>query len=187
MKRTAKLPPSLTGMEHSVSHARETGLDFLTEPDGLDLLSNMVANRFTTRQIAEHLHVGVVELARLLKTNPKAIEAVEIGTAILNSEVESRMLDRITGYDYAEETLEPVGVDPITGETTYMCVKKVVKHVLPSEKLITEWLKARDPDKWSGDALIQFNTVNVSAEDKAQAARAAIQSILAPDEPQNAE
>lgn len=187
MKRTAKVPPDLTGMESAISHARQTGVEYLTEPDGLELLSIMTANRLTTRQMAEKLGVGMVELARLLKTHPKAIEAVEIGTAILNSEVESRMLDRITGYDYYEETLEPAELDPISGEPVYRCVKRVKKHVLPSEKLITDWLKARDSDKWSGDALIQFNTLNVSAEDKAQAARAAIQQILAPENAQEGE
>jgi transposase-like protein len=87
-------------------------------------------------------------------------EALRKGKAVVDAEIENKLLDNARGYTYWEETQELVKeLNPMTGrvEEFLKTVKRVKKHVKGDTTAQIFWLKNRKPDQWRDKQHIQHS------------------------------
>lgn len=158
-------------------HRPRLELEGLKSEEGTAALSLLAAKGLTWAEMGAALDINPATLMLYCQENPECMRAVNVGTALVTSRVESKLLQRAEGYSYDEVTTELV-YDKETGTEEYKETKRVRKHVAPETAAIKEWLVKRDPERWGSDTSITVNQLNVGLTDKQQAAEAYIKSII---------
>lgn len=163
---------------YEAQHRPALDLDYLSSPEGLELLAKMTALGLTWSQMASRLGCKPASLIEYVKTHKECSDKVNEALRLVASvNVEGALYKRATGYDYTEETYEMKGFDEY-GQPIYLKTKEVVKHMPPDVNAAKTWLKTMEPDMWKDDAQIQVNNVYLDAEDKLLAARQRIDEVL---------
>lgn len=141
------------------------------------VLTRMASEGLSWLDMSKELHCTPAELYLSVRGSEELTRAVATGTAVCASRVEGALLKKALGYSYEEVTQELVGVSP-EGEDVYKETKRVTKEVQPDVAAIKLYLENRDPERWQKDALLQVNTIQITAEDKRDAAMKAIAEVL---------
>lgn len=155
-------------------------------PDMVSRAFAAAQNHATDKDIAKSLGISVDSLARYQRDFADFADAIKRGGAISDDVAEESLFKRVKGYEYEEvETI--LELDPKTGESKPIKVRKIKKHVPPDTTADIIWLKHRRKKQWGDrqqerdpdeDAKIEALIKSMEA-----AARAGLQQTTVPDDP----
>jgi hypothetical protein len=101
----------------------------------------------TNQTFADFFEVNITTIEYWIKHYPDFREAKKAGGISADMRVVASLYQRAVGYDFEEEQ-----VFQVRGKLKKI---KVQKHVIPSERAISQWLTNRVPEQWSNKATIQ--------------------------------
>lgn len=96
-------------------------------------------------QIAHNIGISVSTYYAWQNSYPEFSEAIKKGKAPVDEEVENALLKSALGYDY-EETVTEVIELPDGKQRKH--IRKIKRHIPPSNLAQFFWLKNRKPEKW---------------------------------------
>lgn len=130
----------------------------------------------TDEEIGYALSLERITILRAKARFPELRAAYEKGSKVANERVEQSLFKRACGYEYIEETKEPVLVMNDKGklltDPELKVTKVVKKHVPPDVAAISMWLRNKKAEDWKDlkPVIIQNNQNNlVITENKIKA------------------
>lgn len=115
------------------------------DPKMLLAIEYMARNGLTDAQMSEKLGVSEVTFNAWKKTYPEFLNALKIGKADADDQVEASLFRMATGYEHEVE--KPMIVS--TGDyVTEVEIVKYTERLAPNPTSMIFWLKNRRPEKW---------------------------------------
>ncbi|WP_348624677.1 transposase [Paenibacillus peoriae] len=152
--------------------ARPSKYDSHVKPK-LNLVESWARDGLIDEQIANNLGISTTVYYEYKQKYPEFAEALKNGKDDIDIMVENSLLKRAMGYEFEEETREPL-YNPVSGEaiknedgSPMIVVTKVVrKQLAPDTTAQIFWLKNRRPQAWRDKQDIDMNAnVKVKLED----------------------
>lgn len=125
---------------------RTTYKDWITE-EGLALIEGWARDGLTQEQIAHNIGINPATVTQWKKERPKIAKALKDGKEVIDRKVENALIKRALGYEYTEQTKEPV-YNKETDKQEMVVTREVTKHVEPHTTAQIFWLKNRKPEDW---------------------------------------
>lgn len=141
----------------------------------LTLIEAWARDGLTLDQIAHNLGVALSSLCEYKNHYSELSEALKRGKDDIDIIVENSLLKRAMGYEFEEETREPL-YNPVTGEPIMdhqgnhkIAITKVVrKQVVPDTTAQIFWLKNRRPVAWRDKQDIEHSGTMTNKIDMSQ-------------------
>lgn len=121
------------------------------ENEKLILLEGWARDGLSDEQIAHNMGIALGTYYDWRKKFPKFSEAIKKGKEVVDREVENALYKSAMGYSVDECTYER-RFDKKKGTYEMTLIKKVTKHIPPSNTAQIFWLKKRKPDVWGDEA-----------------------------------
>lgn len=135
------------------------------EKDNLILLQGWARDGLTDEQIAHNMGIQRSTLKEWKKRFPAIAAVLKKTKEVVDREVENALYKSAMGYDVTEETWER-RFNKKTGNYELTLIKKIVRHIPPSNTAQIFWLKNRRPHQWREKQEIEVNEamLNKAAE-----------------------
>lgn len=115
--------------------------EYWLTPEGLVLLEGWARDGLTDEQIAHNMGINKATLYRWKEKYCDICNALKIGKAVVDRQVENALLKRALGYSYTEIKEKYEGQDLAERTVTK-------KQVVPDVTAQIYWLKNRKPGDW---------------------------------------
>ena len=123
----------------------ETLIHKWLEPQNLTRIQGWARDGLVQEDIARQIGIKYGTMRQWLAKYPEIRTAVEIGRDSADRNVENALYKKAMGYE-VEETETTIAVMP-DGEKRQQ-VKKIKRHIPPSDTAMIFWLKNRKPAEW---------------------------------------
>lgn len=132
--------------------ARKPGRPSKYKPDYTEQARKLCALGAIDKDLAEFFKVSEQTINAWKEKQPEFLEALKVGKADLDAQVEHKLFHRAMGYEHAE-----VHVTNYQGVVT---LTPLVKHYPPDTTAAIFWLKNRQPGKWRETKAIELTGAN---------------------------
>lgn len=110
-------------------------------------IEGMARDGYLDKDVAAALGISVQTLYNWKDKYPDFNEALKQGKAVIDAEVENKLLDNARGHVFWEETQE-LAINPDNGKKEMITTKRVLKYIKPDTTAQIFWLKNRKPEVW---------------------------------------
>lgn len=130
-------------------------------PENLTRLRGWAMDGLTDAQIAENIGISTVTIWDWKSKYPNFANALKKGKDVADREVENALYKSAMGYDVIEE-IQELRLNKETSKYEMVVVRKVKKHIPPSNTAQIFWLKNRKPHEWREKQEVEVNSESLN-------------------------
>ena len=130
-------------------------------PENLTRLRGWAMDGLTDAQIAENIGISTVTIWDWKSKYPSFANALKKGKDVADREVENALYKSAMGYDVVEE-IQELRLNRETNEQEMVVVRRIKKHIPPSNTAQIFWLKNRKPHEWREKQEVEVNSESLN-------------------------